>query len=518
MMRITRTQLLFPFAFLATATAVTLAAEAQESPAAAPPVHSAEPVDASATGISPAPIASEAEPNNREAPAVSASTSPAPSPPSDGTAPIPAPTALPVATAPPLAAPTPSEHANPDKRKKGKRRKARKPAARQSNENVDPDWGDPWGDNQDAFQAAGLSFKFLLQTQYRQTFAYHSNNADPAYRMPEETLVRELDGWDLNRLFLRITAEPSKYVRFKFITDFAEFAHGNGYQTVKQAFVDLSPIPKHLHFLAGVLKLPFSITELDPIAKYEFTRLDQSNDLIKGLGFAGRDIGAEVVVSPLAKPRYLTFALGTFRGHAIDEQGYLFGEVGARVTTEPVKGLRFGLDWAIMPKTITYLNPFTSGGSQLLSNPENSNFPRSGTWDKGQAVSVDATYYRLGLMLRTEGMMGTRVDHDTQYGATRFGAAWAIAAYRFPVGSLGIQPALRAAWLDTDMTHPSGLRTQLAAGIATYFTQSVRFLLDLERTIVEDHSPYINQPSPLRAVPYDALSNTCISGQVQVAL
>jgi len=405
------------------------------------------------------------------------------------------------------------------KRKKKARGRQGQQAAREAGQSeADVTWGDPWGDSQDELRAAGLSFKFLMQTHYRQTFAYSSNNPDPAYRLPEETLVRQSDGWDLNRLFFRIAAEPSKYLGLKIITDFAEFAHKNGAQAIKQAYADIRPIPKHLHFLVGVLKLPYSITELDPVAAYEFTKMPLSNDLTKGLGFAGRDIGAEVLVTPLSKPRYLGIALGTFRGHANKEQGALFGEFGARVVTEPLKGLRFGVDWSVMPKTVVYLNPFGTGSTSILPNPENPNFPRSRTWDKGQAVSADATFYRSGFMLRSEGLLGTRVDHDTQYGANKFGAFWAIAAYRFPLGPVELQPGLRAEWLDTDLGRGGGLRRQFAASVATYVTKSVRLLLDIQRTIVQAGSPELQQPLPLREIPYEALSNTSVAGQVQIVL
>jgi hypothetical protein len=407
-------------------------------------------------------------------------------------------------------------------RKRNKRgKKARKALARANADHHEDDveWGDPWGDRRDELRAAGLSFKFLLQTSYRQTLAYKSDSTDPNYRVSEETLVRSDDGWNLNRFFFRIAAEPSKYIGVKIITDFAEFAHNNGKQAVKQAYADLRPIPKHLHFQVGILKLPFSITELDPIVKYEFTRMGEANDLTKGLGFGGRDIGMQLLATPLSTARHLTLAVGTYRGHAEEENGSLFGALGARATTEPVKGLRFGIDGILMPRTITYLNPFEPGRKELLPNPENPNFPRSRTWDKGQAASADIAFHSHGLMLRSEGMVGTRVDHDTLYGASKFGAVWAIAAYRFPITDrFSLQPALRAELLDTDLNHKNGLRTQLVAGIATYYTKSVRFLLDVERTIVQEATPYIDQPLPLRANPYDALSNTCITSQVQVVL
>jgi hypothetical protein len=408
-----------------------------------------------------------------------------------------------------------------EKKRNKRGKKARKALARANadRDEEDLEWGDPWGDRRDELRAAGLSFKFLLQTNYRQTFAFKSENPDPYYQVPEEVLVRSGDGWDLNRFFFRIAAEPNKHLGVKIITDFAEFAHNNGKQAVKQAYADLRPIPKHLHFQVGVLKLPFSITELDPIVKYEFTRMGQANDLVKGLGFGGRDIGMQLLATPLSRARYLTLAVGTFRGHADEEQGSVFGALGARATTEPVKGLRFGIDGIIMPRAHTYLRPFETGRKELLPNPENPNFPRSRTWDKGQAASADVTFHMQGLMLRTEGMLGTRVDHDTLYGASKFGAVWAIAAYRFPISDrFALQPALRAEFLDTDLDHKNGLRTQLSAGVATYYTKAVRFLLDIERTIVQDNSPYIDQPLPLRALPFNALSNTCITGQVQVVL
>jgi hypothetical protein len=405
------------------------------------------------------------------------------------------------------------------KNKKGKgARKGRRAKIPAADSNGDLSWGDPWGDSQDELRAAGLSFRFLLQTHYRQTFAADSQNPDLSYRIPEDTLVRKGDGWDVNRMFFRIAAEPSKFLGLKFIMDLAEFKNGNPKQVMKQAYAELRPIPKHLHFLVGVLKLPYSITELDPISTYEFTRMGEANDLVKGLGFAGRDMGAEVRFAPLSKPKYLNMALGVFRGHAHDEHGLLFGAVGARVETHPVKGLRLGLDWVDQPETVTYLNPFDNASKDLLPNPENPDFPRSQKWAKGQAVSSDITFNRRGLMLRTEGMIGTRVDFDTQYGAKKFVAFWAIAAYKFPVGALQLQPAVRAEWLDTDYEHAVGLRRQLTLGLATYFTKSIRFLMDVTRTSVQDNSPVVNQPIPLREVPYNALSNTCVTGQVQVVL
>ena len=416
---------------------------------------------------------------------------------------------------PPLAD---SETKKDKKDKKGKKgKKGKKAPEFGKDKDGDTEWGDPWGDSQDELRAAGLSFRFLLQAHYRQSFG-SSPNTDPNYKLGEENLMRHNDGWYVNRLFWRIGAEPSKYLGYKLLLDIAEFQHANGKQSIKQAYVALRPIPKHLHFLVGVLKLPYSILELDPIAKFEFTQMGDTDDLVKGMGFAGRDIGAEVVVSPLSKPKYLTLAVGLFRGHAHDEHASLIGAVGARAETYPIKGLRFGADWVDFPKTETYLNPFETGSKYLLPNPENPNFPRSQTYLSGQAFSADITFSRWNLMLRTEGMLGTRVDHDTLYGAKKFGAYWAIASYRFPAGPVDLQPSLRAEWLDTDLEHSVGMRRTLTAAFAAWVTKNVRFTLDVARTDVQANSPFIDQPLPLQQVPYNAISNTCVTGQLQANL
>ncbi|HEY5960962.1 MAG TPA: hypothetical protein VIV60_30610, partial [Polyangiaceae bacterium] len=154
--------------------------------------------------------------------------------------------------------------------------------------------GDPWGKTRGALRAKGLTFRFLAQAQYQQSFGVESSNADATYRLPEENLAKGGDGWDVSRLFFGITAEPSKYLHLKLMTDFAEFRKNNSKKAVKQAYVELRPMPKHLHIAVGILKLPFSIHELDSIAAYEFTSSGRANALLNKLDIAGRDIGASV--------------------------------------------------------------------------------------------------------------------------------------------------------------------------------------------------------------------------------
>jgi len=513
-----------PVSFLLAAWSLSAAVYAQQESAPLEPARNPAVSATPAPSAPPAPVSPPGSTTSADSAAPVAPSSggttatPAQSEFGAATAVPPTPTATANADLAPLPAITNLESRKEKKDKKGKKRRRGRKAPEFGNDNTgDVEWGDPWGDSQDELKAAGLSFRFLVQVHYRESFGT-SSNPDPNYKLGEENLLRQNDGWYVNRLFWRLAAEPSRYVGYKMLLDIAELQHKNGAQIIKQAYLTLSPVPKHLRFLVGVIKMPYSILELDPIAKFEFTKMGDANDLTKGMGFAGRDIGAEVVVSPLAKPKHLTLALGLFRGHAHDENASLIGAVGARAESYPVKGLRLGVDWVDFPKNETYLNPFATGATTLLPNPENPNFPRSQTWLSGHAFSGDITFSRWNLMLRTEGMLGTRVDHDTLYGASRFGAFWGIAAYRFPAGPVDLQPELRAEWLDTDLDHSNGMRRTLTAGVATYVTKYVRFLLDVARQDVQANSPFINQPLPLRAVPYNALSNTAVTGQLQGTL
>jgi hypothetical protein len=267
-----------------------------------------------------------------------------------------------------------------------------------------------------------------------------------------------------------------------------------------------------------VVKLPFSILELDPVSKHEFTHMGQANSLATNLDLAGRDVGIEVMLAPFAKPKYLELVAGVFGGHAKEEDSSIIGSVGGRLESRALKGFRFGIDCVAHPTSNTYQNPFETGGKELLPNPANPAYPRSRTWSSGQAYSADVTFSRERWMLRTEAMVGTRVDHDTRYGAERWGAVWGIAAYRFAAGPIQLQPALRAEWLDTDLERKAGLRRQLSLALAAYFSKATRLLADVTHTDVQSNSPVLAQPEPLREVPYCALDDTRITGQLQVDL
>jgi hypothetical protein len=427
--------------------------------------------------------------------------------------------------------PAPTEAATPpvaveredeESRRKDKRDKKGGPESEQApgaaGSDDFPGAGDPWGSSAGAFGALKLTFRFLIQTRYRHSFGVDSANTDEFYRVAENTLARNGDGWDLNRAFFGVTAEPSKYLGVKLVLDAAELRHDKIKKVVKQFYADLRPFPKHLHIVAGIMKVPYSIQELDSSSRYEFADSGEANALVSDLGFGGRDIGAQVIVSPLSKPRYLRLTAGLFRAHANDEIASPIGLIAGRIESTPVKSLRLGASVVSQPRTVVELNPLETSGKDLLPNPDDPAYPRSRTWEKGNAFGLDVTFQHKGLMLRGEGLMGDRVDYDFRYGAESWGSAWAIAAYRFGAGPIQLEPALRVEFLDTDLDRESGLYRQISCALGTHFSPSTKLVLDVTRTDVEDGSPIVDQPLPLREIPFNDLSSTRVTAQLQVAL
>jgi hypothetical protein len=381
------------------------------------------------------------------------------------------------------------------------------------------DPGDPWGDEHGGFELGALSLRSLLQTRYTATFAESSSNPRASYALREDYLVRQDDGWVLNRFFVRVAgADPSGLAAVKGILDFAELRQGNSSSVVKQAYATLRPVQKRLHISAGVIKLPFSTLELDPIAKFELADVGPADALTKDLGFAGRDVGVEVMMAPLPKPEQLHLTIGAYRGHAHEEHASLLGAVGARLETRPLKGLRLGLDFVDLPYSIAYQNPFDTSKKDVLPNPPDPFFPTQKDWGAGHAWSADVTFERWRFKFRVEGMLGTRIDLDSNYGARTFGAIWAILAYRFHLGPVQLMPAIRGEWLDGDREHATGRHRTLSFGLTTILSKYTRLLFDVTRNDVERDSPLLHQPKPLQAQPFFDLPNTRLVGQFQVEL
>lgn len=375
--------------------------------------------------------------------------------------------------------------------------------------------GDPFGD----VGGDGLiSLRALFQGRYRTTFAAKSRQERTSVAVREDNLAQQGDGYSLHRLFLRIGSDPSKYVGFKAILDFAELASDDPEDMVKQAYVTLRPIPRRLELMVGLFKRPFSTLELDASARFELADFGETNDLTGALGYGGRDLGAQLLVSPFRKPKRLRLALGAFRGHAHDEHDSPVGAIGARAETKPNKHLRFGADIVQHTKAVTYNRPFNTSSKDELPNPVDPLYPTAKHWGQGYAISCDARYKRKGFMARAEFLYGDRVDYDERYGAETFWAVWGLLAYRIDLGMVRLLPALRYEWLDADREHAGGGYSQLSAGVTVLLWGRVRILVDATRTDVQAGTALLNQPKPLPETPYLALDNTRLTTQLQLEL
>ena len=395
---------------------------------------------------------------------------------------------------------------------------ASEPEVDQSNE-LHSFAGDAFGDDTPATLTAGpLSFRVLLQTNYEATFAKASDNPRPGYALREDVLLHDGDGFGLQRFFFRIAADPTPNLGFKAILDFSKLRGSNVSNVLKQAYGTLAPIPRHFEVAAGIFKLPFSILELDPVARYELSSLGDADDLIKDLGFAGRDIGVELMVAPLPKPKLLRVMLGAFRGTAKDENASPLGAIGARVESKPIKGLRLGVDVVGMPQSVSYKQPFETSSKDVLPMPPDPLYPREKRYDSGKAYSADISYTRKHLRVHLEGMIGDRIDIDSRYGARSFWAAWALVAYRFRTGPIHLMPAARIEFLDSDREHDNGGRREVALGLNVFFTKTIRLLLDVANTAVQNDTPVIEQPLPLAAFPYLDLASTRVTAQLQIEI
>jgi hypothetical protein len=375
--------------------------------------------------------------------------------------------------------------------------------------------GDPWGDTTGDIAIGPMSMRLLMQTRYTATFAQPSENPRPSYRLREDLLAQRGDGWALERAFLRVAIQTDRLAA-RLILDFAELVVDDPEGVVKQAYATYRAIPKRFELTAGLFKLPYSILELDPIRKLEFADNGQLNDLTRRLGFGGRDIGAQILIAPLRKPRHLRMWFGVYRGNSRNENDSPLGAVGGRIESRPTKRLRLGADALVFPWERTYLRPFTISRRNVLPDPPDPLFPTQQRFDRGAAASADVTFQHAGWMLRGEGMIGNRVDVFTRDDARTFMGAWGILAYRFPVSTVRVMPAVRLEWLDADRENPGGQRLSLSGGLTVLTSKTTRLLFDATHTWVEPGSPLFRQPRPLADPLYLELERTRIVGQFQV--
>jgi hypothetical protein len=279
--------------------------------------------------------------------------------------------------------------------------------------------------------------------------------------------------------------------------------------------VGIHPFGKYLDLQLGVVKLPFSILELNPTARFEFADYGPGNELTKDLGFAGHDIGAQLVIAPLEKSRWLRATLGAYRAHAHDEHASPLGMLGARVESEALKHLRCGVDVLWQPRSYQYKEAFNTSSKDVLPNPPDPLFPASEYWGDAYAASADVSFTPKRFSARAEGMLGKRGDRVTAYGANHFAGAWLILSHRFEVGDTKLRPAVRGEWFDADSTRRGGTRRALSGSFTTEFSKRIQLMLDVTHIWVEPKTPVLDPPKPFPETPYLDLDATRITLQLQ---
>lgn len=347
----------------------------------------------------------------------------------------------------------------------------------------------------EAASPGNYTVRMLLQTRYRLTFPditaglvdqvnqLLTDPASAAHALQSiRDAAREHDGLDISRAFLRLTFRPNEIVSGKLLLDFAELLHKNERKTVKLAFIQVTP-EETVSVYAGLFKIPFSLLELLPIADYELADVGPTDELIKDLGFGGRDIGVMVDVAPLRKKKWLHLQLGAFTGENGGAQSWRGpGVVAGRAVWRPNKHFRVGLDGAWRPRAV---GDWETG-------------VRLEKYAAGRAASVDLTIVWKKFELRTEAMLGDRTDLGPTAGlivarrpaARTFVAAWALLAKRFVVSSnFTLIPAARAEWLDEEREVPSGRSVYLTAGFNIDYQNRLRLLLDVSRLWIDPGTP-----------------------------
>jgi hypothetical protein len=393
----------------------------------------------------------------------------APSPPASPPPPSPVPPPTPVASAPPPAQATGEKEEEPEEELE---EVAPRPSAK----------GDPFGDEPEgAPKTKGFSFRLLLQTRWTRVFD------DPDIKDAQSN-----DGFALNRVFLRGTVHPYKWLSAKLLVDFAELAYSNPQQALKLAYGEIKP-GKRLEVTVGLFKRTYSLLELLPIAEYEFADTGPTDNLVKLTQFGGRDVGVMVRGDPLPKRRRLHVYLGAFGGAGEGAEG-IPGTTGSPNTGPDLAAPSLLLTARLQSRPVKHLTLGIDGGWRPNGTTDISNLPPQSVVSSGAATSADATYSNSTLELRGEWLYGDRTDVPTRADARRFMAAWGIAAVRFPVRRVLTMPALRFEWLDADRQHPEGQRYLASAALNLDFTAHVRLLLDLSRDEVRAGSYPLSTP------------------------
>jgi hypothetical protein len=316
---------------------------------------------------------------------------------------------------------------------------------------------------------SGFSIRTLTQVRYMGMF---TATGEPDSKATAEDNA----GWRLNRMFLRLVAAPNKRLQARVLVDFADLMKKNPKRALKLAYGEMRPT-KWLEITAGLFKRRFSLLELLPIADFELADVGPTDDFLKDLGYAGRDVGAMVRVSPLDQRRLLSVWLGAFAGDP--EEGYdttVGKAITGRVESKPLPILRLGADFA--------WRTGASVGHQKFPDFETETV----VLEKGKAFSGDVTVVLGGFEVRIEGILGDRTDIMWRDNAQKFLSTWGIATYRFPFAGVSLMPALRAEWLDADRERGSDGRLYLSAALNIDFSENIRLLVDVSRYDVQSQA------------------------------
>jgi hypothetical protein len=361
-------------------------------------------------------------------------------------------------------------------------------------EDVEPDSNMP-DSGDDAFGdvniAGGFSLRSLTQVRYAGTF---TDGGTP----DEIATARDNDGWRLQRQFLRLTAVPNKRLSAKITVDFAELLKKNTKGTLKLAYAEMRPF-KWLEITAGLFKRRFSLLELLPIADFELTDEGLTDNLIKDMGYGGRDIGASFRFMPLQKKRYLSVWIGAYAGDPQEGYTTTVGKLlNGRIESKPWPFLRLGVDASWRTGQSVGHEKYPDYLQETL------------TLDKGKAYSADVTFDWTGLEIRAEAMYGDRTDLMWVQPNTKFMSTWGLAAYRFKLWNFGLMPAVRLEYLDAEANRPGGGRVYATAGINFLFSDQIRLLLEVSRYNVQAGSRALDKrpwPTPASGPDYDVHPN-----------
>ncbi|MEK6607433.1 MAG: hypothetical protein AABZ30_07215, partial [Myxococcota bacterium] len=114
---------------------------------------------------------------------------------------------------------------------------------------------------------------------------------------------------------------------------------------------------------------------------------------------------------------------------------------------------------------------------------------------------------------QSEWLFGARTDAGPRGAARTWQGATALASYSLALGAdVAIEPALMAEWLDADREEKVGARFVWTGAIDIDFGESVRLLLELERTEVEARTPRLDDAA------IEDIDATAAIGQLQLRL